>query len=76
MILACIIVLLGSIAFMDWEYDLYNMHNEAATHTFQPPGPGRGGGSIGFLAGKEGMHETMLTTVKGMNNFSAILEIS
>ena len=28
---------------------------EAATQIFQPPGPGRGGGSIGLIAGNEGM---------------------
>jgi hypothetical protein len=28
---------------------------EAATQIFHPPGPARGGGSIGFIAGKEGI---------------------
>ena len=28
---------------------------EAATQIFHPPGPGRGGGSIGFIADRDGI---------------------
>jgi hypothetical protein len=35
---------------------------EAATQIFHPPGPGRGGGSIGFIAGRDGIVKQKLVT--------------